>query len=122
MSYNRLAAVYDKLMSHVSYEDWVTFTTKFIHEKNIHINNIVDSGCGTGEITIQLAKRGFNLRGVDISQDMLSIGSQKSVEQRIPITWVQQDIRNLNGFEKVDLFISFCDVMNYITNEEDILS
>lgn len=122
MSYNKMAKVYDKLMDHVSYDDWVLFLTKILEEKNIKIEQIVDLGCGTGEITIQLAKLGYDVIGVDISQDMLAVGSQKSLEQQVPITWIQQDIRCLSGFKHVDLFVSFCDVMNYITKEADILS
>jgi len=122
MSYNRLAHSYDKLMNHVPFENWVTFTTSILHNKNLNIHNIVDLGCGTGEITIKLAKQGFALTGVDISSDMLSIGSKKSIEQQVPITWIHQDIRQLSGFEQVDLFISFCDVINYITSKQDILS
>src|SRR5690625_628877 len=102
-------------MSHVPYERWITFMKRFIQHNQLNIYHIVDLGCGTDEITIQIAKEGFHMTGVDISSDMLAVSSQKSLEQQVPITWIQQNIRELSGFEEVDVCISFCDVMNYIT-------
>src|SRR5699024_8884862 len=82
---------------------------------------ILDLGCGTGEISVRLAKQGYNLYGVDYSNEMLSVAMDKSIKHNVSVQWIQQDIRELTGFDQVDLAISYCDVLNYVTTEEDLL-
>src|SRR5690625_1478732 len=106
MAYDHLAEIYDQLMGHVPYDKWVEFTEKIIQKENKTVKSIVDLGCGTGEITIRLAEKGFQLTGVDLSAHMLSHAQQKSTNIK-PIRWINQDIRQLNGFKHVDLFTSY---------------
>ncbi len=115
-----MATMYDKAMTHVDYYQWTNFLLNVIQKEHINTNKIVDLGCGTGEITIQLAKQGFQMIGVDMSADMLSIATEKSFAENVNVTWLQQDIRQLSGFFNVELFVSFFDVINYITNEEEL--
>src|SRR5699024_411383 len=44
----------------------------------------------------------------------------KSIEEQIDVTWIHQEIRPVEAFTNLDLCISYCDVMNYITDKEDI--
>src|SRR5690625_3610175 len=118
MTYNTLAYVYDELMAHAPYEEWVNFTMNVIN--NREVQSIVDLGCGTGSISVRLAKSGYHVTGVDKSADMLTAADEKARNEYVNINFIQQDIRSLTGFKDVDLFISYCDVINYITNEKDI--
>lgn len=120
MTYRGFAQVYDVLMEHAPYNKWVDFTEEIIKNHHIQIEKVLDLGCGTGEITIRLAEKGYDISGVDLSADMLSQAATKSIEEQIDITWVHQDIRQLAGFTNLDLCISYCDVVNYITEKEDI--
>lgn len=107
-------------MSEAPYDDWMTFTEKCMKQYNVYPQSVVDLGCGTGEITIRLAKKGYSVTGVDISAEMLAVAQQKSHQAHEQIRWIQQDIRHLEGFSDIDLFVSFCDVVNYITNKTDV--
>lgn len=120
-SYHQLALVYDEAMNHINYHHWTNFLIKILEKERLKTRKIVDLGCGTGEITIQLAKKGFHMIGVDISSHMLSVASQKSIDGNLPVLWLQQDIKKLTGFANESLFISFFDVMNYITAKDDLL-
>ena len=120
-SYHQLALIYDEAMSHINYEQWTNFLINIFEKKEINPSKIVDLGCGTGEITIQLAKKGFQMTGVDISSHMLAVASQKSIDDNLPVLWLQQDVKKLTGFANKSLFISFFDVMNYIITKEDLL-
>src|SRR5690625_16456 len=120
-SYHQLALIYDEAMNHINYEQWTNFLINIFEKKEINPSNIVDLGCGTGEITIQLAKKGFQMTGVDISSHMLAVASQKSIDDNLPVLWLQQDVKKLTGFANKSLFISFFDVMNYIITKEDLL-
>lgn len=121
-SYNHFAYIYDDLMQHAPYDEWVDFTRHFIKEKTPRVQSIIDLGCGTGEISIRLAALGYDVIGVDYSEQMLACASEKAIKKKLPINWINQDITQLSGFNSIDLFISYCDVINYVTNVEDVKS
>ena len=121
MTYNQFAEVYDALMQEAPYDDWVALTEFLLNKDSVSKNaSILDLGCGTGEIAIRLSHLGYHVTGVDNSSDMLSIAQQKAMDTQEQITWIRQDIRELEGFRDLDACISYCDVMNYITDLEDI--
>lgn len=120
MVYQYMASVYDDFMKHAPYDQWVQFTTDVFKKHGKHIDRIIDLGCGTGEITLRLAKQGYQMAGIDYSLEMLAFAEQKAFESGLAVEWFQQDLRELAGFTNIDVAISYCDVMNYITAQEDI--
>jgi SAM-dependent methyltransferase len=120
MAYEQMGFLYDPFMKDAPYDKWLAFTQEMIDKSGKNIKSIADLGCGTGEITIKLAKKGYQLFGVDYSIDMLTYADQKSRADNIPIQWIHQDLRELEGLTNLDAVISYCDVMNYITSESDL--
>lgn len=120
MTYTNFASLYDHLMKDAPYDKWLRLTMELLSMDKKEVQRIIDLGCGTGEITLRLAKQGFQLYGVDSSQEMLSIAEQKSFKHSLPIQWYKQDLRELEGFQAIDLAISYCDVMNYMTSAEEL--
>lgn len=120
MVYHQFATVYDELMAHAPYAQWIEFTEEMLVKYNKSPTSIVDLGCGTGEITIRLADLGYEIKGVDYSIEMLSVAETKANEKGVSIQWIEQDIRYLSGFEHVDCCISYCDVLNYILTKQDL--
>lgn len=120
MSYGQFALVYDQFMAHAPYNEWVAFTAEIMDSYGKERATILDLGCGTGEIAIRLQEAGNDVIGVDMSAEMLSCAEQKGNAKRLPIQWMMQDIRELYGFSNVDVCISYCDVMNYITTVADL--
>jgi SAM-dependent methyltransferase len=126
MTYERFAYTYDRLMEGMPYGDWLRFAREGWNQFGIRPTTIVDLGCGTGNIAIPLGLEGFSVTGIDLSEDMLAVAQQKA--ERHPalprggsLTWVQQDIREWELVEPVDAVISFCDCMNYLLEEADII-
>jgi len=81
-------------------------------EKEINFNKslkILDLGCGTGRHSIELAKRGYNLTGVDLSVSQLDRAKQKAMEQNVNINFIQADARELNFTNEFDLLIMLCE-------------
>lgn len=117
MNYQDFAHYYDDLMSHVPYDKWADFTASVLAKYDMQANSIVDLGCGTGEITTRLADMAPLIYGVDLSADMLSVARAKYGQE---ITWIKQNIRELAGFENIDLMTSYLDVINYLTEREDV--
>ncbi|QDP40670.1 class I SAM-dependent DNA methyltransferase [Radiobacillus deserti] len=118
MSYQNMAKVYDFLMKDAPYEEWTNLALRWV--KDSKPAKILDLGCGTGAITRRLANNGHQLVGVDYSDDMLSQARSIAEEEHVSIQWIHQDIRELSGVHNQDMAISFCDVLNYITTEEEI--
>lgn len=118
--YTHFASVYDAFMEEAPYDKWVSFTKDICKKHQLSPDSIVDLGCGTGEIALRLADEGYAVTGVDMAQDMLTIAEQKSQLHSQRISWVHQDIRTLTGMKQMDLAVSYCDVMNYITEEDEI--
>ncbi|RDW19255.1 SAM-dependent methyltransferase [Oceanobacillus arenosus] len=120
MAYQQMAYVYDKLMSEAPYEAWINFTVEAINRSGKQVKHIADLGCGTGEITTKLAKQGYVMTGVDFSTDMLAYAEHKASERNVSVQWLHQDLKELAGLTDLDVAISYCDVINYITDEQDI--
>ncbi|AXI09518.1 SAM-dependent methyltransferase [Oceanobacillus zhaokaii] len=120
MAYQQMAYVYDKLMRDAPYDAWIDFTIDAIQKSGKQVKVIADLGCGTGEITIKLAERDYVMTGVDYSSDMLAYAEHKASGRDVSIQWLHQDLKELEGLTNLDAAISFCDVMNYITTEDDI--
>lgn len=115
-----MAYVYDKLMAHAPYDKWADFTKKVIKHSGKQIEQIADLGCGTGEITARLARAGYRMTGVDYSTEMLAYAEHKASEEGLRVQWMSQDLREMQGLVAQDVAVSYCDVMNYITTEEEL--
>lgn len=76
MSYRKFAYVYDELMEDMPYPDWIRFA-RTAWEKHGMPKSVAELGCGTGSITIPLVNSGFEVTGIDLSADMLSVARSK---------------------------------------------
>ncbi|NRF95074.1 class I SAM-dependent methyltransferase [Paenibacillus frigoriresistens] len=126
MSYEKFAYTYDRLMNSMPYEDWLRFVKESFDRFGLKPTTIVDLGCGTGNLTIPLAMEGYQLTGIDLSEDMLAVAEQKTGEHKSrlrggAIHWVQQDLREWDLGEQVDVALSICDSLNYLLEEEEIV-
>lgn len=70
---------------------------------------ILDVGCGTGRHTIELAKRGYNVAGIDLSESQLARARQKAERQQVKIDLQQQDARSLSFNAEFDVAIMLCE-------------
>lgn len=89
---------------------------------NINPKLIAELGCGTGNITGRLAKEGYDMIGIDISEEMLSVARQKAVDEGDKnILYLLQDMTEFELYGTVDVILCLCDSINYITEYEDIV-
>jgi SAM-dependent methyltransferase len=120
MSYHKFAYVYDRLMEDAPYDQWIEFIERVTAEYGHSIGRIVDLGCGTGAISIPLAQKGYQVTGIDLSADMLSIANEKARSLHLNINLVEQDITELSLPEEMDTIVCFCDSLNYVIEEQHI--
>ncbi|WP_438446185.1 class I SAM-dependent DNA methyltransferase [Gorillibacterium sp. sgz5001074] len=128
MAYGKFASVYDRLMADMPYQDWIRFAEECFRRYG-KPRTLADLGCGTGSIAIPLAGLGCRVYGIDLSEEMLAIAREKSDRTRRQSgfgsgaddpMWLQQDMREWELDEPVDAVVSFCDSVNYLTEQEDV--
>ena len=81
-------------------------------EKEINKNKttrILDIGCGTGRHSIELAKRGYSVTGIDQSESLLKRANEKASEQNVQVDFHRQDARKLLFNNEFDLAIMICE-------------
>ncbi len=120
--YVDFAYVYDRLMEDVDYGQWATYIENIFQREGISPNNLLELACGTGNITIPMAKRGYQVMGVDISEDMLMVAKEKALAQGINILFVQQNMCQLELNSTYDGVICCCDGINYIVETEALIT
>ena len=121
--YTDFAYAYDRLMNDVPYEAWARYYAGLLELYNIRpCARCVECACGTGSLTIPLAKLGFSMTGMDLSAEMLNLAQQKAREQGVMIPFIRQDMRKLSVQRPVDAILATCDGPNYLTDSNDLLA
>ena len=118
--YGSFAEIYDELMDKKDYQFWTDNIINIYKKYKISPKKILELGCGTGSITINLYKQGYSLIGTDISEEMLEIANVKAEEEDLRIRFLLQDMVNITYNKKVDSVISICDGINYIVTLDDL--
>lgn len=140
-AYTDFAQVYDTFMDDTPYEDWCEYLVELLEkyqgsidsdiyvtnedafQKNIQQerNSILDLGCGTGTLTELLARRGYDMIGIDNAQEMLQIAMDKRAKSGLDILYLLQDMRSFELYGTVGAVISVCDSVNYLLEDEDVV-
>ena len=119
-SYTSFAQVYDMFMDNVDYPAWSKYLIQLLKEYQVEDGLVLDLGCGTGNMTELLAEEGYDMIGVDNSEDMLEIASEKRAESGLNILYLLQDMREFELYGTVKAVVSICDSINYILEEDDL--
>ncbi len=120
-AYTGFAALYDLFMDNIPYEEWADYLISLLKEYNIDNGIVLDMGCGTGNITEHLAKAGYDMIGIDNSDEMLNIAMEKRVNLGLDILYLLQDMRDFELYGTVAAAVSICDSMNYITDYDELV-
>ena len=119
MSYDILAGFYDLLNRDTDYSEWADGIVRFLKKNGVHEGaSIADVACGTGRMTVELAKRGYRMLGTDLSSEMLSVAECEASENRLPITFVCQDMTCLELGQTFDAMTCCLDSLNYLPTRD----
>ncbi|MDU5262818.1 MAG: class I SAM-dependent methyltransferase, partial [Clostridium celatum] len=121
MAYGEFAKIYDELINEdINYDEMVERILEICNLYNVELNDYLDIACGTGNVTIRIAKYFKNIYGVDLSEDMLREAFDKFKESRIKGKIICQDMTELSLNKEFDLITSVLDSTNYITDLNDL--
>jgi 2-polyprenyl-3-methyl-5-hydroxy-6-metoxy-1,4-benzoquinol methylase len=123
VTYSDCAPFSDELMADVPYDLWIDFLYKKIEEFMTKKDgwSLLDLGCGTGTLAVALKERGIEVTGVDLSANMLSIAQKKAFEKGLSIPLFEKSMSDLSGLGKFDIVIIFCDSLNYLLSEQEVI-
>lgn len=120
-AYSGLAEVYDRFMDNVPYEEWCEYLTGLLKTYGCEGGILAELGCGTGSLTELLDDAGYDMIGIDNSEEMLDVAMEKRAESGKNILYLLQDMREFELYGTVAGIVSICDSINYITDERDLL-
>ena len=120
-AYTGFAQVYDTFMDNVPYEEWTDYYKEILREHGIMDGIVLDLGCGTGSMTELLAEQGYDMIGVDNSEEMLDLAMEKRAASGQDILYLLQDMRKFELYGTVAAVVSICDSMNYILEYGDLV-
>lgn len=118
-AYEALAASYDRLTNDVDYRATVDFYRDILAQEGLHPRTAVDLACGTGTVSLLLARQGLDVTGVDLSEEMLTMAQQKAEGLENPPRFVRQSLQELTLPRGVDLAVCALDSLDYITDPQD---
>ena len=124
MIYDLIAPLYDRVNGDVDYVKWADFIEDIIKKehKGAYPELVLDLGCGTGRMTLELAKRGCDMTGVDYSVEMLDIARENAEDAGLSdkMLWLCQDMRDLDLYGTVDGAVCTLDSLNHLSGTSDI--
>ncbi len=120
-AYNEFAYIYDELMDDFDYGKWAEYIKDIFGKYGKEPRNILEMACGTGNLTYELAKDGYRLTAFDLSEEMLA-QAYKKLGRYKNVKLLNLDMVDFNLNRKYDSVIAVCDSVNYILEEENLLS
>ncbi len=121
MTYRQFAYLYDELMKEAPYEKWTQLVIDSSSKYGVQGKKLLDLACGTGELSVRLSKAGFQVTGVDLSDDMLTVAANKAERNGEKLEFYQQNMAELEGPEQFNLIGIFCDSLNYLQTEKEVI-
>lgn len=120
-AYTSFAAVYDQFMDNVPYAEWAAYLRELLTGYGIWDGLVLELGCGTGTMTELLAGYGYDMIGVDCSEEMLDAAMEKREASGHDILYLLQDMREFELYGTVRAVVSVCDSVNYILDGQELL-
>lgn len=118
--YTRFAEIYDRLTQDIPYIKWADYLQSAFLKFDKSPQMILELGCGTGSMAIELSKRGYEMIALDLSSEMLARAYEKAKGAGVDILFLNQDMREFELYGTVDAVICLLDSLNYITDIRDL--
>lgn len=115
-NYGIFARVYNELMDETVFYDWRDYVMSHVDKSS----SILELGSGSGQLGILLTEQGYDVIGLDLSEEMLSYGQYYQGKMGISFPLVQGDMRDLSDFGQFETIISFCDSLCYLPEKKDL--
>ena len=119
-AYRGFAAVYDLLMDDFDYPAWAAYYLALLKRAGIEPRTLCDCACGTGSLSVEFARGGLRVTGVDVAPEMLEAAAEKARKRGAQVQFVCQDMTKLRLPRPVDAIVCGCDGVNYLTGDAQL--
>ena len=119
-SYDALSVVYDLFADDFDHAKWAEYYRALLRRAGVEAKSLVDAGCGTGRMTVELAREGARVVGVDISEGMLRVAAERLRREGVRAQLAHEDMCRLRVPRPVDAVICACDGVNYLLSAERV--
>lgn len=121
-AYHAISAFYDRINADIDYDAWADYIERgFCAHLPQKPELVLDLACGTGSMTLALARRGYDMIGADGSAEMLNIAMTRAREASLNgILWLMQDMRDFELYGTVGAVTCCLDSINYLTEDGDL--
>ncbi|MBT0931629.1 Methyl transferase domain protein [Streptococcus infantarius subsp. infantarius] len=116
-SYEKFASVYDAIMDDSLYDKWTDFSLRHFPKDK---KKLLELACGTGIQSVRFAKAGFDVTGLDLSEDMLEIARKRAESAGENIEFKQGNMLDLSQAGKYDLVTCYSDSICYMADEVEV--
>ncbi len=120
MSYSSFACVYDELMKNADYKARASYIADILKKYGIENGLLLDLACGTGSLSIELSKKGFEVIGTDASPDMLMVAQNKAFEEERQILFLCQKMQETDLYGTVRAIVCTLDSINHLENTGEV--
>ncbi len=120
MAYSSFSSVYDELTLNVDYKKRAEYIMNILADNNIKDGLLLDLACGTGSLSLEFSKSGFEVIGTDVSPDMLMIAREKAFEAGENILFLCQKMQETDLYGTVRAIVCSLDSINHLASLEDM--
>lgn len=118
--FEAFASVYDIFTEGVDYKTRAEYILSLLRNNGIENGTLLDLACGTGSLTVEFCKKGFETIAVDLSEDMLLSAREKLESFGDKALILCQDMRQLDLFGTVNAAVCSLDSINHLDNIDDV--
>lgn len=120
MSYDDFSRFYDLLTDNVEYKKRADYFCRLLSMCGVNEGILLDLGCGTGNMSFEMAEKGFDVIGVDSSIGMLGIAQQKMFENGKNILLLNQNMQEIDLYGTVDCAVCVLDGINHLSGSDEV--
>jgi len=116
-TYETFAFIYDEVMDSQLYKKWLDFCHRHFTKDT---KKLLELACGTGALAVEFAKEGFDVTGLDLSEEMLMMAYNRAVEEDVNVQWVEGDMLDLSEVGTYQAVTCFSDSLCYMPGRQQV--
>lgn len=119
MMYAQFAEFYDELFDPAMYDSWLDFVRQ---QHPADQTDVLELACGTGRLAVKLIQAGYQVTGLDLAPEMLSLAAQRAATEKVELPLIEGNMLTIGDLPQYDLVTCFDDSLCYLPDENQLLA